>query len=104
LNDERRVDIKDMPPGERLGVLIEALEMSQSVLARKCGRSPQYVNNIVGRDQGITQDFTQELLAETGVNLNWLFGGAVRTLRDVGEAPEALAEIRRRQNGEGPPH
>lgn len=81
MSDEAGTDIEDMTPGQRLGVLIEELEMSQSVLGRMCGRSPSYVHNIVRRGQGTTQDFAQELLAEVGVNLNWLFGGVGPMLR-----------------------
>jgi transcriptional regulator with XRE-family HTH domain len=58
--------------------------MTQTALAEECGRSPQYVNNIVRRGQRITQDFAQELSAAVDVNLNWLFTGKGTMLR--GEA------------------
>ncbi len=77
MNDYRKdnVDMRMLTPGRRLGLALDNLKLSQSGLARECNVSPQYINNILRRDQRITQDFAQELSAKIGINLNWLFSG-----------------------------
>jgi len=66
---------KEMKPGKRVGYILEKLDISQSQLAEECNVSPQYINNIIRRDQRITQEFAQNLGEKRGLNLNWLFTG-----------------------------
>lgn len=68
-------NVKDLSPGERLGLAIGNLRLSQTGLAEECNVSPQYINNILRRGQRITQDFAQQLVDRIGINLNWLFSG-----------------------------
>lgn len=68
-------DTEKMSPGERLGIALAHVRLSQTELAKECGVSPQYVNNMLRRGQRITQDFAQYLALKIGINLNWLFTG-----------------------------
>ncbi len=61
--------------GQRIRDLLRELGITQTTLAKKCGVSPQYLNNIIRRQQRITEDFAISLLNVAGVNLNWLFTG-----------------------------
>jgi addiction module HigA family antidote len=61
--------------GERIRDLLRELGMTQTALAKQCGVSPQYLNNIIRGQQRITQEFATALLNAIGVNLNWLFAG-----------------------------
>jgi transcriptional regulator with XRE-family HTH domain len=81
---EQKVTIEEaaeVTPGTRLELLLHELRLSQTDLARKTGKSPQYVNNIIRQGQGITESYARTLGQSTGVNLNWLLVGVGPMLR-----------------------
>jgi plasmid maintenance system antidote protein VapI len=68
-------DVEAMNPGERLGLALDTLRLTQARLAKECDVTPQYVNNILRRGQRITEDFAIAVGRSLGINLNWLFLG-----------------------------
>lgn len=88
-----QTDVEEMSPGERLDLLLVEQRMTQTALAEACGRTPQYVNNIVRRGQRITEGFAQELAEKLDVNLNWLFSGKGQMFREEVTPQEPAKEI-----------
>lgn len=62
-----------IPPGEYLAEAIEDLGMSQAELARRMGRPPQTINEIIQGHKSITSDTALQLERVTGVSADiWL--------------------------------
>lgn len=83
-------DVKDLTPGERLGLVLDVLGLTQTELAEKCGAGPQAINNIIRQGQPIREDFARTVRRLTGVNLNWLLSGEGPMLKKEPE-PEGEA-------------
>lgn len=70
-----RGDVRQLSPGERLRIALGNLRLSQAEVAEKCGLSAQYINNILNRNQRLTQPLSIALVKEIGINLNWIYMG-----------------------------
>ena len=78
--------------GKRLRLVREALKMSQAALCRLAGISPQAWNNAETGDNLLTVPNAVKLCRVTGVTLDYLYRGQIRS-----EMPRImLEEIQRR--------
>lgn len=67
MTDQRYVSDLAIPPGEYLQEVLDELELSQVELARRMGRPPQAINEIIKGDKAITADTAIQLEQVTGV-------------------------------------
>ena len=74
-----------IPPGEYLAEVVEELGVSQAELARRMGRPPQAINEIVLGKRGVTADTALRLARYFGMSPQFWLGLQMDYELDVAE-------------------
>lgn len=67
MTDQNHISDLAIPPGEYLEEVLDSLELSQAELARRMGRPPQAINEIIKGEKAITSDTAIQLEQVVGV-------------------------------------